>query len=64
MGQLWEYKLLVGHGLSNTLRDQDDLDYGQLSAALLNKLGKEGWEVCSHTILPATLILKRQSVAG
>jgi hypothetical protein len=64
MAQHWEYKLLVGHGLSNTLRDQDDVDHGPLTAALLNKLGRDGWEVCSHTLLPATLILKRQSAAA
>lgn len=56
----WEYKLLVGHGIHNTLRDQNDEEHGQLSEELLDKLGKEGWEFCSHTVLPATLILKRK----
>jgi hypothetical protein len=64
----WEYKLLVGQGLPDTLRDQDNVEFGKLNAELLNKLGKEGWEVCSHTLLPlqaltATLILKRRLVS-
>jgi hypothetical protein len=55
--------------LPNTLRDQDNVEFGKLNVELLNKLGKEGWEVCSHTLLPATalthtLILKRRVVSS
>ena len=63
MQNQWECKLLTGHGLSNTLRDEEEKEYGQVDTALLNDLGKEGWEVCSHTnspLTPTTLILKRK----
>ena len=69
MQEQWEYKLLVGQGLPDTLRDQDNVEFGKLNAELLNKLGKEGWEVCSHTLLPLVaithnLILKRRVVSS
>jgi hypothetical protein len=60
MARTWEYKLLVGHGLTNTLQDHEGTDLGILSVELLNKLDKDGWEVCSHTIVPLTMILKRK----
>jgi hypothetical protein len=59
----WEYKLLVGHGLRQNLRGAEGLEYGRLSQELLNRLGKEGWEVCSHSfsfVSPRILILKRK----
>ena len=59
----WEYKLLIGHGLQNILKDENGVDYGKLSHVMLNKLGKEGWEVCSHNfsfVSPIVLILKRR----
>ncbi len=46
MKEQWEYKLLVGQALPDTLRDQDNVEFGKLNAELLNKLGKEG----SHTL--------------
>jgi hypothetical protein len=60
MAERWEYKLLVGHGLSNALRDESGVEYGQPTVEMLNMLGKEGWEVCNQTFLPATLLLKRK----
>ena len=63
MHDQWEYKLLIGHGLQNKLKDENDLEYGKLSHDLLNKLGKEGWEVCSHnfsSVSPTIVILKRR----
>jgi len=63
MRERWEYKLLVGHGLRQRLRDEAGEDYGFLSAELLNRLGEDGWEVCSHNfsyVSPRTLILKRR----
>jgi hypothetical protein len=66
MHDQWEYKLLTDYGLENTLRDATGADFGKLSLDLLNKLGKEGWEVCAHNVSPVasvttlTLILKRR----
>jgi hypothetical protein len=63
MDEQWEYKLLLGHGLTQVLHDADGLAYGKLSQELLNRLGKEGWEVCSHnfsSVSPVILILKRK----
>ena len=60
MPEQWEYKLLVAHGLSNSLRDQSDVEYGELTVELLNKLGKEGWEVCNQTFIPSSVMLKRK----
>jgi hypothetical protein len=67
MHEQWEYKLLVGHGLAQRLRDADGVDYGRLSQELLNRLGKEGWEVCSHSfsfVSARILILKRKAASG
>jgi hypothetical protein len=64
MHEQWEYKLLVGHGLGQNLRDAEGVGYGRLSQELLNRLGKEGWEVCSHSfsfVSPRIVILKRRS---
>jgi hypothetical protein len=63
MQDKWEYKLLIGTGFRNHLQDADGVDYGQLSQELLNKLGKEGWEVCglNHSYFSSVmLILKRK----
>jgi|GEM_PF-1935201 len=63
MHDQWEYKMLIGHGFTNTLKDEDGTDYGKLSHELLNKFGKEGWEVCSHnysSVCPTIIILKRR----
>jgi hypothetical protein len=49
MHDQWEYKLLIGHGLRQNLRDAEGVEYGRLSQELLNRLGKEGWEVCNHS---------------
>jgi hypothetical protein len=67
MQEQWEYKLLIGHGLRQRLKDANGLDYGPLSQELLNRLGKEGWEVCSCSfsfVSPRTLILKRKAASG
>jgi hypothetical protein len=61
----WEYKLLIGHGWTQKLRDADGVDYGHLDQALLNRLGQEGWEVCSYSfssVSRMTLIAKRKMV--
>jgi hypothetical protein len=64
MHDQWEYKLLMGRGLHQyRLKDENGADYGELSQDMLNQLGKEGWEVCSHnlsSVPPASLILKRR----
>ena len=64
MHDQWEYKLLVGHGLRNILKDENGVDYGKFSHVMLNKVGKEGWEVCSYTfsfmVSHPILILKRK----
>ncbi len=60
MHDQWEYKLLSG---TWSLRDAGGMKYGPLTQELLNRLGKEGWEVCSYTytsLTSATLILKRK----
>jgi hypothetical protein len=67
MHEQWEYKLLIGHGLRQWLKDADGVDYGRLSQEMLNKLGKEGWEVCSHSfsfVSPRILILKLKAASG
>ena len=63
MQEHWEHKLLVGHGLRQDLRDAEGASYGRLSQELLNRLGKEGWELCSESISfvsPRVVILKRK----
>ena len=63
MYEQWEYKLLRGRGLRQNLHDADGVAYGQLSQELLNRLGREGWEVCSHNfsfVSAVTVILKRR----
>jgi hypothetical protein len=42
------------------LRDENDVEYGQPTVEMLNKLGKEGWEVCNQTFVPTTVLLKRK----
>ena len=67
MHEQWAYKLLIGHGFAQKLKDADGVDYGRLSQELLNRLGKEGWEVCSHSfsfVSPRILILKRKVASG
>ena len=64
MHDQWEYKLLTGHGLRQTLRDAEGVAYGRMSQELLNRLGQDGWEVCSHSfsfVSPRTVILKRKT---
>jgi hypothetical protein len=64
MHDQWDYKLLTGHGLRQNLRDAEGVNYGELSQDLLNRLGKEGWEVCAHSfsfVSPRIVILKRKS---
>jgi len=64
MHDRWEFKLLTGHGLKQNLRDAEGVEYGRLSQELLNRLGKEDWEVCSHSfsfVSPRIVILKRKS---
>lgn len=66
MGESWEYKFFVGHGFGSRLRDSQGKDYGPLCEALLNQLGSEGWEVCSHTFSAESqpsLIVRRRSHA-
>ncbi len=63
MSDQWEYKLLVGGGLRQHLRDGAGADYGPLSEELLNRLGREGWEVCGHNLAfgsSASLVIKRR----
>jgi hypothetical protein len=65
MHDQWEYKLLIGHWPWQDLRDAEGVSYGRLSQELLNRLGKEGWEVCSHSfsfVSPRTVILKRRII--
>jgi hypothetical protein len=67
MQEQWEHKLLIGHGLRTDLRDAEGASYGRLSQELLNRLGKEGWEVCSYAfsfVSPPILILKRRITAA
>ena len=67
MHEQWEYKLLTGHGLRQTLRDAGGVDYGRLSPELLNRLSQDGWEVCSYSfsfVSPRIVILKRKSTQG
>jgi hypothetical protein len=67
MHDQWEYKMLIGHGLSQTLRDAEGVEYGRLSQELLNRLGTEGWEVCSHSfsfVSPRIVILKRKMASA
>ena len=67
MHDQWEYKLLTGHGLRQNLRDAEGVKYGRLSQELLNRLGKEGWEVCSHSlsfVSPRIVILKRKMTSA
>ena len=65
MQEHWEHKLLVGHGLRQDLRDAEGVSYGKLSQELLNRLGKEGWELCSESspsfVSPRIVILKRKA---
>jgi hypothetical protein len=66
MHEQWEHKLLVGHWPWQDLRDPEGISYGRLSQQLLNRLGKEGWEVCSHSfsfVSPRVVILKRKVTA-
>ena len=66
MREQWEHKLLVGHWPWQELRDGEGVSYGKLSQALLNRLGKEGWELCSESfsfVSPRTVILKRKVAA-
>jgi hypothetical protein len=64
MQDQWEYKLLIGHWPWQDLRDAEGVSYGRLSQELLNRLGKDGWEVCSHHsatfMSPRIVILKRK----
>jgi hypothetical protein len=66
MIEQWEYKLLVAEGLPATFRDSEGVDYGRrLDQELLNRLGSEGWEVCSYnasSTCSGVLILKRRLV--
>ena len=72
MHDQWEYKLLYGGGGFGgwqRLFEKDGVnfvDYGPLSQETLNRLGKEGWEVCSHRVSFLgwhTLILKRKAAS-
>jgi hypothetical protein len=63
MHEQWEYKLLAGHWPWQDLRDAEGVSYGRLSQELLNRLGKEGWELCNESISfisPRLVILKRR----
>ncbi len=65
MSEQWEYKLLVGHGLGQRLKDSTGVDYGVFSEELLNRLGRAGWEVCSHNLAfgsASSLVVKRRLV--
>jgi len=67
MYEQWEYKPRVGRGLTQDLRDAEGVRYGRLSQELLNRLGKEGWEVCSHSfsfVSPRIVILKRKMTSA
>ena len=65
MREQWEYKLLVGHWPWQELRDAEGVSYGKLSQELLNRLGKEGWGLCSESspsyVSPRIVILKRKA---
>jgi hypothetical protein len=64
MQEQWEHKLLIGRGFKQDLRDAQGGSHGPLSEDLLNRLGKEGWEVCSHNysfVSPVIVILKRRA---
>ena len=67
MHDQWEYKLLTGHGLRQTLRDAEGVAYGRMSQELLNRLGQDGWEVCGHSlsfVSPRIVILKRKMTSA
>jgi hypothetical protein len=67
MHDQWEYTLLIGHGLRQTLRDAEGVEYGRLNQELLDRLGKEGWEVYSHSfsfVSPRIMILKRKMTSA
>jgi hypothetical protein len=67
MQDQWEYKLLIGRWpwQDLDLRDAEGVSYGRFSQELLSRVGKEGWEVCSHSkslVSPRTVILKRRII--
>jgi hypothetical protein len=67
MRDQWEHKLLIGHWPWQDLRDAEGVSYGRLSQELLNRLGHEGWELCSESfsfVSPRIVILKRKIPAG
>ena len=64
MREQWEHKMLVGHWPWQDLRDAEGVSYGRLNQELLNRLGKEGWELCSESfsfVSPRIVILKRKA---
>jgi hypothetical protein len=67
MRDRWEHKLLIGHWPWQDLRDAEGVSYGRLSQELLDRLGDEGWEMCSESfsfVSPRIVILKRKIPAG
>ena len=67
MSEAWEYKFLVGQGRGSHLRDGGGADHGPLCEELLNRLGREGWEVCSHDFSSGSqpsLIVRRRVAEG
>lgn len=48
MTERWEYRYLVGRGSQGKLVDGDGIVHGPLTQELLNRLGRDGWEVVSH----------------
>ena len=67
MRDRWEYKMLVGSVVPPQWKDADDgTDYGpSIETEMLNRLGRDGWEVCAFDVSLAgrTLILKRKQAA-
>lgn len=63
MQEQWEHKMLVGTGLRQRLKDAEGIDYGVFNQKLLDKFGKEGWELCSHSFSftsPTIVVFKRK----
>ncbi|HVS34244.1 MAG TPA: hypothetical protein VMS17_01605 [Gemmataceae bacterium] len=63
MHEQWEYKTLARRWFTSGFFDEAGVVYDPLSDEMLNRLGKQGWEVCGYHWLGfvgPTLILKRR----
>jgi hypothetical protein len=63
MREQWEYKMLTAQGFPARLKDDDGVEYKRFDREMLNRLGKEGWEVCAYncsSVSRQIVILKRR----